>query len=138
MLRPAQEITLSQLQKLQALDPLQDTVCYLEPPLRAAPANAGFESTSRTAVLISGAYCMAGDVALFEDPTDGQVNFGKVEMHALQNGKAFTCVSVWPVSGVNELRPDKSQKWYPTTCVNGCLIWHTLPNGVVKIVPQKF
>ena len=82
MLRPAQEITLSQLQKLQALDPLQDTVCYLEPPLRAAPANAGFESTSRTAVLISGAYCMAGDVVLFEDPTDGQVNFGKVEMHA--------------------------------------------------------
>ena len=44
----AQEITLSQLQKLQALDPLQDTVCYLEPPLQAAPANAGFESTSKT------------------------------------------------------------------------------------------
>ena len=93
---------------------------------------------SHHSVLISGAYCMAGDVVLFEVPTDGQVNFGKVEMHALQNGKAFTCVSVWPVSGVNELRPDKSQKWYPTRCVNGCLIWHTLPNGVVKIVHQKF
>ena len=117
---PCKDVTLDQVQKLQAMPVSSDGVVL----------------HGQVATLPTGQGCKKGDVV--QCSIENRETFGQVVRHEQTDGACRSLIHVWPQRGSHLEKRSDEGVWVETSCIQGSLTWKTLPGNLVKVVPQKF